>query len=237
VVRPVARASEGPARFVWNRFTPGELGLEVTTLLALAAVGTFTFVLLGSELQDRDLLAFDRTAFDLADRLYSERLKDVLVWVTALGSFVVCGPLVLATAAWAAMRRRFLDAGVLVVAFLLQSLLVDLAKDGFDRPRPAGAHVVTEGLAYPSGHAANAIAWIAVAVVLVRGGSGLAARFAVVTVAVIVAVAVGLTRIYLRAHYLSDVEGGWGLSVAVFALLGLVALVVGQLRQNGPPRP
>ena len=69
---------------------------------------------------------------------------------------------------------------------------------------------MTEGLAYPSGHAANAVAWIACAVVLVRGGSSFAARFAVVTAAVVLAAVVGLTRVYLRAHYLSDVEGGWG---------------------------
>ena len=54
ILRPLARISQPPARFVWNRFTPGELGLEVTTLLALAAVGSFTFFLLGSELDERD---------------------------------------------------------------------------------------------------------------------------------------------------------------------------------------
>ena len=56
------------------------------------------------------------------------------------------------------------------------------------------------------------------------------------TAALVIVVVVGLTRVYLRAHYLSDVEGGWGLAVAIYALLGLVAVVVGHLRQNGRPR-
>ena len=236
VGQPAVRAGEAPARFVWNRFTPGELGLEVTTLLAVAAVGSFTFALLGSELQERDMLALDRAAFDVADRLYSESVKDIVVWVTALGSFAVCAPLVLATATWAALRRRFLDAAVLVAAFTITWITVDVAKAAFERPRPPGAHVLTEGLAYPSGHAANAVAWIACAIVLVRGGSSFAARFAVVTAAVVLAAVVGLTRVYLRAHYLSDVEGGWGVAAAIYALLGLVAVVVGHLRQNGRPR-
>ena len=51
----------------------------------------------------------------------------------------------------------------------------------------------------------------------------------------IIAALIGLTRIYLRAHYLSDVEAGWGLGATVFALLGIVALVVGRLRHNGTP--
>ena len=38
------RVAAGPARFFWNRITPGELGLELTTLLAIAAVGSFAFV-------------------------------------------------------------------------------------------------------------------------------------------------------------------------------------------------
>ena len=50
-------------------------------------------------------------------------------------------------------------------------------------------------------------------------------------------VVIGLTRVYLRAHYLSDVEGGWGIGVAIFALLGVVAVVVGWLRQNVRPQP
>ena len=38
-----SRTLSGPARFAWNRLTPGNLGLELTTLLAVAAVGSFAF--------------------------------------------------------------------------------------------------------------------------------------------------------------------------------------------------
>jgi undecaprenyl-diphosphatase len=235
IVRPVARVSEAPARFVWNRFTPGELGLEVTTLLALAAVGSFTFFLLGSELDERSLLVGDRVAADVAERIYSDPVKDVLVWVTALGSFPVAAILLAATAVWALTRRRFLDAALLPLGFFATWLVVDVAKAGYDRPRPSGSHVETEGMAYPSGHAAYAIAWVVCAVVLVRGGSSLVAGFAAVTAAAVLAVVIGLTRVYLRAHYLSDVEGGWGVAVAIFGLLGVLALVVGRLRHNDRP--
>jgi membrane-associated phospholipid phosphatase len=53
----------------------------------------------------------------------------------------------------------------------------------------------------------------------------------------VLAAVIGLTRVYLRAHYLSDVEGGWGLGAAIFALLGVVAVVVGWLRHNVRPQP
>ncbi len=237
IVRPLARISEPPARFVWNRFTPGELGLEVTTLFALAAVGAFNFVLLGSELDDSELLFGDRAAFDVVDSLYSEALKDVAEVITALGSFVVVAVLVTATTAWAAVRRRFFEAAVLPVSFLVTWAASDLSKAAFDRPRPPGAHVETEGMSYPSGHAAYAVAWVACAVVLVRAGGNFTTRFAAVTASVVLAVVIGLTRVYLRAHYLSDVLGGWALGVAIFALFGVVAVVVGWLRKNDRPQP
>jgi undecaprenyl-diphosphatase len=74
--------------------------------------------------------------------------------------------------------------------------------------------------------------WVAVAVALSRALPNVASRFAFVTVAIVIAVVVGLTRIYLRAHYLSDVVGGWGLGAAIFALCGSAALVIGYVRNN-----
>ncbi len=108
-------------------------------------------------------------------------------------------------------------------------------QEHYDRPRPAGSYVDTDGMAFPSAHAAYSVAWIACAVVLVRTGGSWAGRTAAVTAAVILAALIGLSRIYLRAHYLSDVEAGWGLGATVFALLGIVALVVGRVRQNEAP--
>ena len=46
-------------------------------------------------------------------------------------------------------------------------------------------------------------------------------RFAAVTVAVGLVVVVALTRVYLRAHYLTDVLGGVALGVAIWALVGV----------------
>jgi undecaprenyl-diphosphatase len=183
------------------------------------------------------LLVGDRAAFDLADMLYSDAIKDVVVVITALGAFPVVALVVAATTVWAAMRRRYVEAAVLPVSFLLTWLAVDIATAAFDRPRPAGSHVETDGASYPSAHAAYSVAWVACAVVFARTGGSLPTRFAVVTAAVVVAVVIGLTRVYLRAHYLSDVDGGWGLGATIFALLGIVALVVGRLRQNGQPQP
>ena len=171
--RPAARRarSEAPARFVWNRFTPGELGLEVTTLLAVAAVGSFVFFLLGSELDERDLLVGDRVAADLADRLYNATVADVVELVTAPRLARRGG----------GRARRHDDLGRRRAAASSTRRCCRSAsrsptppstspRTRYDRPRPADPLVDAEGSAYPSAHAAYSVGWVACAVVLVRGG-------------------------------------------------------------------
>ena len=110
---------------------------------------------------------------------------------------------------------------------------VQITKTVYDRARPSGSLVETFNQAYPSGHAAYAVTWIAVAVVLVRAGVGWATRIAAVTVAVILVAVVCVTRVYLRAHYLTDVLGGIALSMAIWSLVGIFALFAGRVRHNG----
>jgi membrane-associated phospholipid phosphatase len=150
--------------------------------------------------------------------------------VSVFGSFPACAALVLATAVVLAVRRRSVQMVSLVLGFVLVYLGVHLAKAGIERPRPQGALTVTRGSSFPSGHAAYATAWLAVAVVFSRR-LGLASA-ALVTGAIVLVAAIGLSRIYLRAHFWSDVAGGWGLGLGIFGLLAAIALVVDHIRHN-----
>jgi undecaprenyl-diphosphatase len=182
--------------------------------------------------QDNGLLAGDAASLRLADRLHMETLVSVAKVVTALGSLPVAIALVAVAGATLVWRRALRDAVALVAGLALTYAAVHITKDAVDRPRPARALVEADGSAYPSGHAAYAVTWIAVAVAVSRALPNVASRFAFVTVAIVIAAAVGLTRIYLRAHYLSDVVGGWGVAAAIFALCGSAALVIGYVRNN-----
>ena len=241
--RPLVRAVAPHVRFLWNRVTPGELGLELTTAVAVAGVGIFVYVLYLVVLSD-DLnpTPLDTELLDLADRLNVQVGVDVATVVSALGALPTVTALVAVAAVVLAVRRRVAELIVLVGGLGLIYAAVHIAKAAVDRPRPAGPLVETALSSYPSGHAAYATAWIAVAVLLTRR-LGLAGYAALVTGAIVVAAAVGLSRIYLRAHYWSDVAGGWGIGVGIFALLTAMALVVDHIRHNGgerapePPAP
>jgi undecaprenyl-diphosphatase len=131
-----------------------------------------------------------------------------------------------------AVRRRWLDVGVLVAGLGLSYAAAHIAKAAYDRPRPAGSLVDTVGSAYPSAHAVYSVALVACATVLVRAGTGWAVRVGAETVAIGLVVVVAVTRVYLRAHELSDVIGGIALGIAVWSLVGSFALIAAHVRHN-----
>jgi undecaprenyl-diphosphatase len=234
LLKPAAAIADFAARFSLERLTPGNLGLELTTLLTLALVGGFSFFLLGDVVLLEGEPRIDRWAEDVATSLRSEMLVDVAKVVTEIGSSPVTAVLVVATAIFAAVRRRTIDAVSLIAGWLIVFVLVHVTKTAYDRARPPEGLVETFNQAFPSGHSAYAISLIAVATVLVRAGVGWAVRIAAVTVAVILAAIVGVTRIYLRAHFLTDVLGGFALAVAIWSLVGVLALFGGRVRHNTP---
>jgi undecaprenyl-diphosphatase len=236
VLRPVVRRSRRPAKFVWDRVTPGDTGLQLTTLLAVASVGGFVFVWDLVRVQQDAYLAGDKAFLRLADRLNVDVGVTIAKVLSVLGSLPVAIALVVLASAVLLWQRERRYPIALAVALLITWALVHITKDAIDRPRPSGALVDAQGSAYPSGHAAYAITWVAVAVAVSRVLPNVASRFAFITVAIVLAVAIGASRMYLRVHYLSDVVGGWGLGSAMFALCGTVALLVPYLRNNALTR-
>ena len=225
-------------RFVWRRLTPGGLGIEFTTQVAVAVAGLYVFLLYVVVLgEGTALTAGDRMSLDLAADLRTDMLVDAVKVLTDLGAFPVTCGLVAVAATLLAWRRRPGDLLALVLGFALVVAIVQLAKSGIGRERPEGGLTAVEGQSYPSGHAAYATAYVAIAIVASRVLPNLAAKAALVAAMLGVAALVGLSRIYLGVHYWSDVAGGWGLGLGIFAVCGAAALLVTHIRHNGRREP
>ena len=238
-LRPLLAAARWvapPARFVWARVTPGRpLGLEFTTLLAILAVSLYV-VIAYTEIVSGNPgpTAGDRTALDAADQLQASWLTDAAKAVGTLGTTAVTLPLAAVAAVALAVRRRWTEAAVLVAAVAIIYIGIGELKGATDRPRPPDPLASASGSAFPSGHAAHAMIfpWLALTLI-VRLRPGMAGGSALFALGIAIAVLVGLSRVYLRVHYLSDVSAGWALGAAAFAACGAVALLVIHLRQNG----
>jgi len=222
--------------FLWNRVTPGgTFGLEFTSLMAILAVAGFVLiaysVVIGAE---PGPTPGDETAIEIAESLRVTWLVDFSKVFTYLGSLAVLGPLALIAAALLAARRRWTELGVLIIGMVIVVLGVHELKAMVDRPRPPGGLIAVSGSSFPSAHAAYSTfyVWLAVTVVM-RLRPGMARGALVVLAGIALTALVGLSRVYLGVHYLSDVSAGWALGIAAFSLCAAVALVISTLRQNG----
>ena len=226
--------------FLWARVTPGgTFGLEFTSLMAALAVGGFVLIGYISIVSgDPGPTPGDEVAAEIVEALRTGWLVDVAKAVTVLGSSAVVFPLAGICAVALAMRRRWAEVAVLLVGMAIVFVGVHEIKAAVDRPRPAGSLVDVSGSSFPSGHAAYATfyVWLAVMVV-VRLRPGISRGAAIVTAGIALTALVGLSRVYLGVHYLSDVNAGWALGAAAFSLCAATALTISTLRQNGPVLP
>ncbi len=231
----VGRRYQRQFQFLWDRVTPGgTFGLEFTTLMATLAVALFVLiayiVVIGG---DSGPTPGDETAIELAGNLRAGWLTDISKAITFLGSGVFVWSLTAVCAALLAARRRWAEFGVLLAGMTLTQIGIHEIKDAVDRPRPEGGLVAAGGSSFPSGHAAHSVlyVWLAVTIVL-RLRPGMARAAAVVSAGFALAILVGLSRVYLNVHYLSDVSAGWALGAAAFSFCAAIGLVISQVRQN-----
>lgn len=156
-----------------------------------------------------------------------------------LGSTWVTAPVMIAVSAFLVWRKRWEGLVYWAVAMVLSQALIGATKAAYERPRPPLSLVETTGYSFPSGHAvAGATIVIALVIVLVPAGPR---RRNLEMLAAAFAVAMGLSRVYLRAHWLSDVVAGVALGavVAVGVALAMHYLVHrrGQLSGEEPRGP
>jgi membrane-associated phospholipid phosphatase len=200
-------------------------------LVAVAVTASAVFVALTIAVTVSSSVAFDSRAFEIVDSVRASWLDAVARVVTKLGLIAIVGPAVVAGAAVMIKRHARARAGVVVVGAGLAWLTVRIVKSAVDRPRPPHPLVHTSGQSYPSAHAANSVAWLALAIGLTAVIPTRAGRIAAIISGALLAVVVGLSRVYLRAHYASDVLAGEAVAVAMYAL----AAIVPAARRSGCP--
>jgi membrane-associated phospholipid phosphatase len=155
--------------------------------------------------------------------------------LTGRGVFTI--PLRAALLAVLLWRRRWGASVAFAITWLVSEVGVEVLKPAFHRGRPPVPLVLTGGYSLPSGHATAAAA-ITVSVVLAFFPHGVRRRKWIVA-AIAFAFAMALSRVYLGAHWLSDVETGvlFGSSVALvaFASVDEVRHVALRRRLAQPP--
>lgn len=141
--------------------------------------------------------------------------------VTSLGGAPVLSLITVAVCGFLLVARRYRTCLFVFTATVTGWLLNGLLKNVFNRPRPSVVPHLTETLStsFPSGHAMlSAITYLTLGSLLAQFAEQRRVKVYLLTVALLLSLLVGCTRVYLGVHYPTDVLGGWvaGLAWALF---------------------
>jgi undecaprenyl-diphosphatase len=224
----------------WHGVLAPVLERRVLVSLLVVAAGLWGFLELAGEIREGEQFRLDR-AILLLFRNPADHLDPVgPVWVesavrdiTALGGTVVILILTLSAAGFLLLSGKPGAALYVVVAIAGATLLSFLIKAGIERPRPDlfphGAPVYTAS--FPSGHATGAAAtYLTLGALLARFQPHRRLKLYLLTLAAILTLLIGLSRLYLGVHWPSDVLAGWTLGASWALLCWLVAR---QLQRRG----
>jgi undecaprenyl-diphosphatase len=207
------------ARIAWGSAT----GLSLTIgLVALLVVGQFFLDLLLDVVTDSQVAGTDRRILHLVDTLRTPELDQIMYALTYLGSVRAVLSLAAVVAIVALLAGRYTDAVILFLALAASELFVLATKTLVARPRPPleDARIVQTGFSFPSGHAALAATFYGTAAyLLARAARRGTLKVLVGSSAALLVVGIGVSRIYLGAHFPTDVLAGWTLGVFWLAVI------------------
>lgn len=162
----------------------------------------------------------DERIHSVAVDLESPAAVTVAEALDVIGGSWVTWPIMIGMALFLVFRRRWEALTFWVSAMAVSQVLIGPLKALYGRERPPLPLVETSAASFPSGHSvAGAAIAVALVIVLVPAGPR---RRVLELAAVVAATAMAMSRVYLRAHWLSDVVAGAALGAAVSVLAAVV---------------
>lgn len=212
--------------FLLARFSHGErYGLDVTLAFIAITITLWIFlVLVEGVITQSDLHALDEAMQEFLANIPTPQLTRFVTFITDLGGtrgtvigvFIVGIPLLLRRRWWSAFGLVFATAGGGAVVLGLKAF--------FARARPTESLIDVGGYAFPSGHAFTAMVFFGYLIYLShRHFRSSVAQVLTTIFSFSMIMLIGLSRVYLNVHWLTDVMGGF---VAGIAWLVLSILIV-----------
>lgn len=219
---------------------------EAPLLAAIAIISglILAFLQIADEALDGEMEGFDNSILMLfrdptnIDQVIGPVwLHEMVRDITALGSFALLGLSVLGVCAYLLMAKMRGAAILVVVSVLGGTLLSTVLKMSYNRPRPDLNAMSTQFTAsFPSGHAMlSAVTFLTLGAVLAQLAPTRALRIFTFSLAIVLTVMVGSSRVFMGVHYPSDVLAGWCLGAA-WALICSTAAMLLQ-RRGAVDRP
>lgn len=217
--------------FIKARFSAGSwYGLNLTIGIVLLLLALFSFGEIIEELADKETLFYlDFRVKAFMEGLISPHVTAFMVGVTNLGGVSLIVIVSAVITLYLLYKRYWWD----LFAFFLVAgggeIILFILKLLFHRPRPTAKLVTVHGYSFPSGHAfASMMVYGFLIYITWKLIKSEVLRLLIFSLSIIFIIFVGISRIYLKVHWLTDVLGGYTAGVA-WLLFSIV--IVNTVRQ------
>ena len=204
--------------------TARDLGLATATVVVGFGILTACLLVFGSLAQDvrsKDVFMVDAWATPFLHGIASPSMDAVMTAITTLGTVFVILPALVILGVWLLRTGRVRSLGFLVAAILGSLVLQLVLKPFFARPRPDVPYAqILSDYSFPSGHTLSAVVFYGGVALVIWSLFGRRAGLAAVGVAAVISIAVGVSRIYLGYHFLTDVVGAILAGIAWLLIIG-----------------
>ena len=162
---------------------------------------------------------FDQQLIAWVQQFDTDFLERGAIFLAHVGSLYGTAIIAFIFLAYSLVQHKTRQALILVLGFASTVAVTWVLKWLFARPRPfvaEGTLVETYGSAFPSAHSAYAAMLAIMLVMVLSSKQGL--KYCILAIAIIWAVLMGWSRVYLSAHYPTDVLAGWIVAVLMMIL-------------------
>lgn len=194
------------------RFARGHIGALLLVFFGLV-LPLWGFAALYVDVHRHHVFAFDLPLLSMLHALETPTLDSFFVLISKLGFVWGVLPLDVIVLLWLALRRRYRDTLFFGLAVIGSEILNFAVKNYVTRARPTLWLSITPEATYsfPSGHA-MASATLGVALILLFWPTRW--RWLVATIALVLVLLIGISRVYLGVHYPSDILAAWAAGIA-----------------------
>ena len=167
---------------------------------------------------------FERSIHEILKNTFYPTLDKPFIWLTELGDTIgVVAVTLLVFVISAITRKYFFTVGLPVVVTVILSRVVNvILKAVVDRPRPNfwADRFAPDETSFPSGHSQNNVAlYIGLLLVLLLVIKSVKWRVTLSVILITIPVLIGITRLYVGVHYMSDVIAGWSMGALVAIII------------------